>query len=118
MDPSVEQLRLLRLIVFAGALGGKSDIAGFESHRLDATLDALTEAGLIEYAEIIAPTPAGLEALDHWYAADRSTLGAAERGALLERFRPLDRELSESPARGRTPFPQTIGTNGCRASKP
>jgi pyruvate,orthophosphate dikinase len=81
------------LIVFAGAVSGKEAITGFEQEKLDDTLGALREAGLIESDEIIAPTPAGLEALDRWYAADRSRLGGAQREALLERFRPLDREV-------------------------
>jgi pyruvate,orthophosphate dikinase len=93
LSPSPEQLRLLRLVVFAGAIGDKSDITGFEREKLDYTLDALKEAGLIEYDDIIAPSAAGLDALDRWYASDRATLGSLARDALLERFRPLDREL-------------------------
>jgi hypothetical protein len=93
MDPLPHHLRLLRLVIFAGAFRNKSDIIGYDGADIDAALGALTDAGLIECAGIIIPTPAGLEAMEQWYAADRRELNSADRNALLERFRPLDREL-------------------------
>ena len=96
MDVPHNSLRLLRLIVFAGAMGDKSDIVGFEPDSIDATLDALKVSGLIEYDDVIVATPAGIEALDQWYARDRDQLSTASRAALIEEFHPLDIELKRS----------------------
>jgi hypothetical protein len=93
LDVALNNLRLLRLIVFAGAMGDKSDIVGFERDAIDATLAELKGSGLIEYDGLIAPTSAGIEALEHWYAKDRKELNRSDRTALIEEFNPLDVEL-------------------------
>jgi hypothetical protein len=96
VDVALRDLRLLRLIVFAGAMGDKSDIVGFEGDAIDAALAELKGVGLIEYEGFIAPTSSGIETLDNWYATDRSELSDATKAALIREFHPLDVELKRT----------------------
>jgi pyruvate,orthophosphate dikinase len=93
LEVSREYLRLLRLVVFAGAMGDKSDVIGYEDVTIDDALAALKEAGLIEHDGFIAPTPLGVQAVDDWYARDRQGLSEADKRALIAQFRPLDLEI-------------------------
>jgi pyruvate,orthophosphate dikinase len=93
LEVSLNHLRLLRLVVFAGAMVDKSNIVGYEAGEVDGALADLKDAGLIEYDGFIAPTPLGVETLESWYATDRQRLSNAEQSALIERFRPLDLEI-------------------------
>jgi len=91
-QPPLGQMQVLRSIAFAGAVGDQSEIIGF-GDDLGATLAALAAEGLIENDGFIAPTEAGMKALDAWYAADRAGIDAAARDALIAAFRPLDLEI-------------------------
>ena len=86
------RMRILRSIAFAGAIGDESEIFGLDSAPSHA-IAALAAMGLVEIDGIIAPTAAGLAALDDWYAADRAGIDEAARNQLIDAFRPLDREL-------------------------
>jgi hypothetical protein len=89
---SLDLLKLLRLIVFAGAMQDQTEIIGFDG-ELEGPLQELKSAGLIEYDSIIAPTDAGAATLENWYAGDRQELSESDKDFILERFRPLDREI-------------------------
>jgi len=88
-----DQLRLLRLVCFAGAFEDASHIIGFGDGNIDAALASLASAGLIDNDGAITPTAEGMAALARWYSSDRALIDAATQHALHEEFRPLDREL-------------------------
>ncbi len=92
-DAPHAQLRLLRLVCFAGAFQDASHIIGFGDGDIDAALASLASAGLIDNDGIITPTPDGMAALTRWYASDQALIDEATQHALHEEFRPLDREL-------------------------
>lgn len=91
-QPPLAQMQVLRSIAFAGAVGDQSEIIGF-GDDLGSTFAALAVEGLIENEGYIAPTEAGMKALDAWYAADRAGIDEAARDALIAAFRPLDLEI-------------------------
>jgi phosphohistidine swiveling domain-containing protein len=90
---SPDELKMLRLIVFAGALPAGREVVGFGEGDVQDTLASLSATGLIENGPVIAPTNAGIDALEDWYHADRSALEDPQREQVIERFRPLDVEL-------------------------
>lgn len=92
LTPTLVQMRVLRSIAFAGAVGDESEIFGFDAELGDA-LETLAAGGLIETDGIIAPTPEGIAALEAWYARDRADLSEGERDRLIDAFRPLDLEV-------------------------
>lgn len=98
-EPTLDQMRVLRSIVFAGALTGISDIIGYQGAGLEADVARLTDAGLVENDGLLLPTEAGSAALERWYAKDRSGLGEQDRDAIVERFRPLDMEVKRLATR-------------------
>lgn len=87
--PTDAQMRVLRNVAFAGAVSGADGLVGL-GPDLSLSLSALATAGLIEIEGLIAPTQAGLDALDTWYAGDRAALDAARVDAMHAEFRPLD----------------------------
>lgn len=97
--PTLDQLRVLRSIVFAGALGDASDIIGYRGADIAADIGALTSAGLIEIDGFLMPTEAGIATLEGWYAKDRAGLGEPDRDAVIARFRPLDLEIKRLATR-------------------
>lgn len=86
-------LRILRPIVFAGALEGPEALVACEQDGLAEQLVVLRGAGLIEDLELLVPTDAGTAALEQWYANDRAAIPEDERDAIIDRFRPLDIEV-------------------------
>jgi phosphohistidine swiveling domain-containing protein len=93
-QPSLDQLRVLRNVDFAGAVASASEIVG-AGPEAGARLKELLAAGLIEDAGAISVTSAGSAALAAWYVRDRSGLDAATREKLHQEFRPLDQRVKK-----------------------
>lgn len=91
---SPDQLLVLRNVVFAGAARTPEEIIG-AGPRVGEALAALSAAGFIETDGIIAPTDAGIAALEGWYESARSRLDEARRNRLHDEFRPLDVSLKK-----------------------
>lgn len=89
---SEAHIRVLRNIAFAGAVASAEEIIGAGADCAAAVL-ALQAAGFLEPGAVIVSTPAGLAALDRWYAGDRSNLDSATRDRMHVEFRPLDVRL-------------------------
>lgn len=89
---SLDALRVLRPIVFAGALDGPESLVTCNRAGLEDHLTALRRGGYIEDIDLLVPTDAGLAEIERWYASDRAGLGQEERDAIVSRFRPLDLE--------------------------
>ena len=87
-------MRVLRNLAFAGAASSAQDIIGAGSD-VSGALTVLTAAGFVEDEGAIAPTPAGLAALDSWYARDRARFDTAACERLHVEFRPLDLRIKK-----------------------
>ncbi|HVW70743.1 MAG TPA: hypothetical protein VHB68_17315 [Steroidobacteraceae bacterium] len=85
-------LRLLRLVTFAGAVRDAQELVGFQGD-FASSIAVLQVGGLVETDPVIAPTDAGIETLESWYAADRRHLREEDKSRFLGRFQPLDREV-------------------------
>lgn len=86
-------LRILRPIVFAGAVESAELLVCCQGPDLANHIRTLSEGGYIEDIGLLVPTEKGNMALDDWYAADRANMPDAERDAIVARFRPLDIEV-------------------------
>lgn len=95
MLASLDELRLLRLIVFSGAVPDKSDIIGFRGTSLDNALSNLAAKDLVDVENIIVPTKRGVDLLEEWYVRDRKNLDPAIQTEMHRSFRPLDLNLKE-----------------------
>lgn len=93
MELSIDELGLLRLVVFYGVVGDASELIGFAPEKRDETLEALVVMGLIVSDGLVTATPAGMAALESWYATDRQYVAPAEQQDLLDDFKPLDRQV-------------------------
>jgi hypothetical protein len=88
-----EEIRLLRQIIFSGALATSDDIIGFGEPEIDLHLERLRAAGWIEPPPLIVATATGEDRLEAWYDQLRGNLDPAQRDEIIDRFRPLDIEI-------------------------
>ncbi|HEU0019494.1 MAG TPA: hypothetical protein VFQ14_04300 [Thermoleophilaceae bacterium] len=95
---SLDEFKVLRAVVFAGALTDLDELWGLDADRAQPLVERLAADGLIEADELTIPTIDGVGALEDWYAGERASLAAEQRRALHERFRPLDAEIKRIAA--------------------
>ena len=93
-QPADEQLRVLRNVDFAGAVGSANELIGVGANAA-AVLEALAATGLLEDAGAFSVTPSGAAALADWYARDRGRLDLSARDRLHADFRPLDMRVKK-----------------------
>lgn len=92
------QQQILRSAIFAGALE-RDHVVGYDGADLDGDLGVLADRQLIADGDLVLPTDAGKALLDEQYSRVRAGLSEAERDEILDRFRPLDREVKALAAR-------------------
>ncbi|SCW34429.1 hypothetical protein SAMN02927924_00070 [Sphingobium faniae] len=94
LKPNERQIRLLRSIVFAGAIERKSgSFPGYNGENLESDLCDLAIAGHILYDAWLTPTTAGEAAVAEWYSRSREHISQSERDEIIDHFNPLDIEV-------------------------
>ena len=109
-------LRLLRLVTFAGAVRDAQELVGFQGD-FASSIAVLQVGGLVETDPVIAPTDAGIETLESWYAADRRHLREEDKSRFLGRFQPLDREVKRLASLWQEAVSRDDWTSAFRRSK-